>query len=215
MNLNLKKILALALVSCVWMTQASADEAAKKTAPMNTVAVVGQTAPGFSRPDMNGKTVELSKSLGKVIVLEWFNHGCPFVKKHYSSGNMQGLQKKYTAKGVVWFSIVSSACDKEGHETPAEALAAYKEHKSVATDVLIDEDGSVGKLYGAKTTPHMIVIDRKGRVAYSGAIDDHPSTDAEDIATSKNYVSAALDEIMADKPVSVSSTKGYGCSVKY
>lgn len=178
-------------------------------------AEIGKAAPQFSLNDTKGKTVDLSKLAGKVVVLEWFNHGCPFVKKHYDSNNMQTLQKDYTGKGVVWLSICSSAKGKQGNATAQKHDEDAKAAKASATHILIDEDGKVGKLYGAKTTPHMFVIDKKGVLVYAGAIDDKPGTDVEEIKGAKNYVKAALDEVLKNKPVSVASTKAYGCSVKY
>ncbi len=148
-------------------------------------------------------------------MLEWINHGCPFVKKHYGSGNMQKLQKEYTAKGVVWLSVASSAPGKEGYMKADAWNKAIVDKKSVATAVLLDPDGVVGRAYGAKTTPHMFVIDAQGNVAYKGAIDDRPSTDTADVPGAKNYVRAALDSVLAGKPVETASTTPYGCGVKY
>lgn len=174
----------------------------------------GQPAPEFSLQDINGKPVSLGKLRGKYVVLEWINHGCPFVKKHYNSGNMQALQKEFTAKGVVWLSICSSAEGKQGHMKPSAWRKVAKE-KGAATAILLDEWGEVGNLYRAKTTPHMFVIDPTGLVIYQGAIDDTPSTDPADVKGAKNYVRLALDEAMEGKPVSNPTTKPYGCGVKY
>ncbi len=174
---------------------------------------LGKPAPDFTLADQSGKPVKLSGAKGKLVVLEWFNEGCPFVKKHYGSGNMQSLQKKYGKKGVVWYSIISSKEGKEGHLTPAEASDRLKKMSSKA--ILLDENGDVGRLYGAKTTPHMFIVDKKGALIYMGGIDDTPSADAADIKTAKNYVASALDEAMAGKPVSTPSSRPYGCSVKY
>jgi peroxiredoxin len=178
-------------------------------------AVLGKAAPDFSLPASDGKTVHLADSRGKVVVLEWYNRRCPFVRKQYGSGNMQRLQQRYTQKGVVWYSICSSAPGKQGYMTAPEAQSdRIKSHvKSTAT--LLDLDGRVGHLYGAKTTPHMFIIDSQGTLVYKGAIDDHPSTDVSDIPQSKNYVSAALDQVLSGKPVSAPYTDSYGCSVKY
>jgi peroxiredoxin len=172
-------------------------------------------APNFSLVDSLGKTYSLSDLKGKFVVLEWLNHGCPFVRKHYSSGNMQKLQSTYTAKGVVWLSIASSAPGKEGFMTAEETNAAIKEKKSQATAVLIDSDGKVGKLYGARTTPHMFIINPESKLIYSGAIDDNSSSRSAAIEGAKNYVAQALDEAMAGKVVAESETEPYGCSVKY
>lgn len=177
----------------------------------------GQPAPEFTLPGLNPKMkeVKLSDLKGKVIVLEWLNHGCPFVRKHYDTGNMQALQKKYTEKNVLWFSIVSSAPGKQGYVDEKGALTEKNDNKSSATDVLLDPTGSVGKLYGAKTTPHMFIIDSKGILAYQGAIDDRADTLKDSVPQAKNYVAKALDEVLADKPVIQGTTKAYGCAVKY
>ena len=176
---------------------------------------VGQPAPEFTLTDSNGQSHKLSDFKGKFVVLEWLNHGCPFVVKHYESGNMQNLQKEYTGKDVVWLSIVSSAPGKQGHMSPEETNKAKAEKGSTATAVLLDEDGTVGKLYDAKVTPELYVINPAGVLVYAGAIDDKKSTDPADVAGAKNYVKQALDEAMAGKPVSEPSTTAYGCSVKY
>lgn len=175
----------------------------------------GQPAPNFSLQDSTGQTRSLADFKGKFVVLEWLNHGCPFVKKHYSSGNMQSLQKEYTGKGVTWLSVVSSAPGKQGHMTPEETNKTKEEKNSAATAILIDEDGTVGKLYGAKVTPEMFVINPEGVLVYAGAIDDKKSTDPADVEGAKNYVKQALDEAMAGKPVSEPGAPAYGCSVKY
>ncbi len=178
-------------------------------------AQVGKAAPEFSLPASNGKSVDLAQYKGKLVVLEWFNHGCPFVKKHYDSGNMQALQKEYTGKGVIWLSICSSAPGKQGFGTAEEHNAELKEFKAAPTAVLMDPDGKVGRMYGAKTTPHMFVIDKKGVLVYAGAIDDHSDPDQASIKISKSFVKEALDEILSGKTVAQASTKSYGCSVKY
>lgn len=177
--------------------------------------VTGEPAPDFTLTDTNGQSHALSAFKGKFVVLEWLNHDCPFVKKHYDGGNMQSLQKEYTAKDVVWLSINSSAEGKEGNYPADKTNALTAEKGAAPTAVLLDGDGTVGKLYGAKTTPHMYVVNPEGVLIYQGAIDSKASADAEDIPTSTNYVKAALDEAMAGKPVSEGSTKSYGCSVKY
>lgn len=175
----------------------------------------GQPAPDFTLTDSNGQSHKLSDFKGKLVVLEWLNHGCPFVKKHYGSGNMQQLQKEFTGKGVVWLSIVSSAPGKQGHMSPEETNKAKEESGSAATAVLIDEDGTVGRLYEAKTTPHMFIVGPEGTLIYSGAIDSVSSPDPADVVGAKNYVKQALEEALAGKPVSEPSTKAYGCGVKY
>lgn len=176
---------------------------------------VGKSAPNFTLTDTYGKSHSLSDFKGKFVVLEWVNFGCPFVVKHYGSNNMQSLQKKYTAKNVVWLSINSSAQGKEGYFTADEVNTKIKEQKGAATHYLLDTDGKVGKMFDAKTTPHMFVIDPSGKLIYAGAIDDKASTDQADVKTAKNYVSQALDEAMAGKEVSTKSVKAYGCKVKY
>lgn len=178
-------------------------------------AMVGQAAPDFTLTDSNGVQHMMSSYRGKVVVLEWINHDCPFVGKHYGSGNMQRLQNTYTRKGVVWFSINSSAPGKQGHFPPERINALTREKGASPTAYLLDTDGRVGRAYGARTTPHMFLIDPSGTLLYAGGIDDKPSTDKADIATAKNYVEAALDEAMARKPVSTSTSPPYGCSVKY
>ncbi|HEX5035974.1 MAG TPA: thioredoxin family protein [bacterium] len=175
----------------------------------------GDAAPDFTLKDSDGKTQTLSSYKGKYVVLEWFNEGCPFVKKHYESGSMQALQKEETGKGVVWLSVISSAEGKQGFSTPEQANAARKKWNIASTATLLDAKGEAGKLYEAKTTPHMFVIDPEGKVVYMGAIDDKPTSDPADVKTAKNYVKAALDEAMAGKPVATVSTTPYGCSVKY
>jgi peroxiredoxin len=198
----------------VFATPSSTSEQAKPVAAQSQ-AVTGKPAPAFTLADSKGKKHSLSDYQGKFVVLEWVNYGCPFVKKHYESQNMQKLQKNYAAKGVIWLSVNSSAPGKQGHLAPDEINQALKEKSAYPTAYLLDLDGSVGRAYGAKTTPHMFVIDKKGVLVYSGAIDDKVSTDVSDVAGAKNFVSSALDEALAGKPISVASTKSYGCSVKY
>lgn len=175
----------------------------------------GTTAPDFSLAAASGKTVKLSDFKGKTVVLEWLNHGCPFVRKHYDSGNMQSLQRTYTGKGVVWLSIISSAEGKQGHVDAKGAAADKVSNKSSATDILLDPTGTVGKTYEAKTTPHMYVINPQGVLVYQGAIDDKASADPADVKSAKNYVAAALDATLSGKAVAIGSTKSYGCGVKY
>lgn len=175
---------------------------------------IGKDAPDFSVNDANGKTQKLSAFKGKYVVLEWYNHDCPFVRKHYDSNNMQTLQKAYGDK-VAWLTVLSSKKGKEGYLTADEAKKNLTTEKASPTAFLLDAEGTMGKAYGAKTTPHMFVIDPKGKVIYMGAIDNKASADAEDIKTSTNYVKAALDEAMANKPVTTASSKPYGCGVKY
>ena len=176
---------------------------------------VGSAAPDFSLADAKGKTHSLSQYKGKYIVLEWFNPECPFVKKHYGSGNMQKLQEEYTGKGVVWLTIDSNAPGSEGNMTPEQAekvTAAWKTHQ---TALLLDPEGKAGRAYGAKNTPNMVVISPEGKIAYEGAIDSKATPNPSDIPSSTNYVKVALDESLAGKPVTTANTKPYGCSVKY
>jgi peroxiredoxin len=181
----------------------------------NDVPPVGSNAPDFSLTDAKGKTHSLSEYKGKYVVLEWFNPECPFVKKHYGSGNMQKLQQEYTGKGVVWLSIDSSAPGTEGNLTPEQAEKKMGEWKTRQTALLLDPEGKAGRAYGAKNTPDMIVINPEGKIVYEGAIDSKATPNPSDIPSSTNYVKVALDESMAGKPVSTAATKPYGCSVKY
>ncbi|HWR15272.1 MAG TPA: thioredoxin family protein [Terriglobales bacterium] len=175
----------------------------------------GDAAPDFTAVDSNGRTHKLSDFKGKYVVLEWTNQGCPYTVKHYASGNMQKLQKEWTGKGVVWLTVLSSAPGQQGHVSAQEENAYLKKQNASPTAALIDEKGTVGKLYGAKTTPHMYIIDPQGKLIYAGAIDNKPTTDQSDVSSAKNYVSAALTEAMSGKPVTTASTSPYGCSVKY
>jgi peroxiredoxin len=184
-------------------------------APAAMAVKVGDTAPDFKGTDSNGKTQTLDQYRGRYVVLEWHNHDCPFTKKHYESGNMQSLQKLWTGKGVVWLTVISSAPGQEGYMTAAEENSYMKKVNAVPTATILDPTGVIGKEYNAKTTPDMFVINPEGKLIYAGAIDDHASTDPEDIKTSKNYVSEALTAAMAGKQVGTAVTRPYGCSVKY
>ena len=176
---------------------------------------VGSAAPDFSIPDAKGQTHSLSQYKGKYVVLEWFNPECPFVKKHYSSGNMQKLQEEYTNKGVTWLTIDSNAPGTEGNITPEEAQKITASWKTHQTALLLDPEGKAGRAYGAKNTPNMVIINPEGKISYEGAIDSKESMNPADIPNSTNYVKAALDESLTGKPVTTSHTKPYGCSVKY
>ncbi len=178
-------------------------------------ARVGEAAPDFTATDSNGRTHHLADYKGKYVVLEWHNQGCPYTKKHYESGNMQRLQKEWTGKGVVWFTVISSAPGTQGYVTASEENDYAKRMHATPSAVLLDPEGNLGHLYAAKTTPHMYIIDPKGTLLYNGAIDDHPTADASDIPASRNYVSAALQEALSGKPVADAATRPYGCSVKY
>ncbi len=175
----------------------------------------GEPAPAFTGKDIKAQSHSLADYKGRFVVLEWHNQGCPYVQKHYKSGNMQKLQREWTGKGVVWLTIISSAPGKQGYVTAAQEDAYLQEQRAVPTSVLLDPDGTIGHLYEAKTTPHMFVIDPKGVLIYEGAIDDKPTADLADVATATNYLSAALSEAMAGKPVTTATSRPYGCSVKY
>jgi peroxiredoxin len=176
---------------------------------------VGSPAPAFTATDSRGQTETLMQYRGKYVVLEWHNQGCPYTRKHYVSGNMQALQKEWTAKGVAWFTVISSAPGEQGYETPVEENAYLAQVHAAPTAVLMDSDAKLARLYSAKTTPQMIVIDPAGKVIYDGAIDNRPTSDPEDVRGAENYVSDALTAAMAGKPVATPFTRPYGCSVKY
>ncbi len=175
----------------------------------------GKPAPPFELTDINGKTQTLAEYKGKIVVLEWTNFGCPFVLKHYESDNMQALQREYTAKGVVWLTLCSSAPGKQGNLEPAQWQEKLTQYKAAVSAMLPDPDGTVGKSYGAKTTPHMFVISADGIVLYNGAIDNQPGTNREIIKEAVNYVRRALDATLAGESVETATTVPYGCSVKY
>jgi len=178
-------------------------------------AQVGSPAPDFHGTDSNGKAQSLDQYRGKFVVLEWHNHDCPYTIKHYQSGNMQSLQKQWTAKGVVWLTVISSAPGEQGYVDAAQENAYLSKSGAKPTAVVLDPTGAIGHLYEAKTTPNMFVIDPSGKLIYAGAIDDHPTTDVSDIGVSKNYVSVALTEAMKGQSVETAYTRPYGCSVKY
>jgi peroxiredoxin len=175
----------------------------------------GEAAPDFTLTDSNGNAHTLSDFKGKHVVLEWTNYECPFVKKHYGSGNMQALQKKYTDQGVVWLTLCSSAKGKQGHYSPEDWNQKLTEAKSSPTAFLIDADGTVGRKYGAKVTPHMFVVNAEGTLIYQGAIDSIKSWKPEDIPQAENFVESALNASMKGEAVATSDTKPYGCGVKY
>ena len=178
-------------------------------------AKLGSPAPDFQLTDSNGKTHKLSDYTGKTVVLEWVNHGCPFVKKHYDSGNMQSTQRAAVDQGVVWLSICSSAPGTQGHESPAGWNKINDAKNVAATAVLVDASGKVGRAYDARTTPHMYVIDARGTLVYAGGIDSIPSSNKSDIAKAENYVLAALADLGAGRPVGTPSSRPYGCNIKY
>jgi peroxiredoxin len=184
-------------------------------APTFAHAQEGKNAPDFTAVDSNGKTHQLSSFKGKTVVLEWTNDGCPYVQKHYGAGNMQALQKAASEAGVVWLSVISSAPGTQGHATGAAANKLTTDRRALPTAVLLDPTGKVGKLYDAKTTPHMYVISPQGKLVYAGAIDDKPTANPADIKGARNYVTEALTAVAAGKAPAVTTTRAYGCSVKY
>lgn len=212
------RLLSFAAVCSMLAVAVHADDEqdmGKKAKDLEAKAKVGEAAPAFKLMDTKGKEHALADFKGKLVVLEWTNYDCPFVKKHYMSKNMQKLQAEYTAKGVVWLSICSSAEGKQGYNEPTKWNELIEKHGAKSSAVLLDVDGKVGHRYGAKTTPHMFVIDKEGVLRYAGAIDDIRSADPDDAAKAKNYVKAALDELMEGKEVTTKNSKPYGCSVKY
>jgi hypothetical protein len=184
-------------------------------AAAGAVAVVGQPAPAFSATDTSGKPVALADFKGRTVVLEWVNPDCPFVRKHYDSANMQGTQKEATGKGMVWLAVNSTRADHPEYKAPAALAGWMKTSGAAATATLMDADGRLGRAYGARTTPHMYVVDASGTLVYAGAIDDKRSANPADVKTATNHVKAALADTLAGKPVRVAATQPYGCSVKY
>ena len=181
----------------------------------HATAAVGQPAPDFTLKDATGKTVKLSDFKGKHVVLEWTNPGCPFVQKHYNSGNMPATQKDATGKGVVWLAINSTEKASRDYLEPAKLVAWKQERKSAPSAILMDEEGTVGKAYGARTTPHMYIVSPQGQLIYAGGIDSIASASQDDIPRAVNYVKAGVAEALAGKPLSASNTRPYGCSIKY
>ena len=177
--------------------------------------IVGSAAPAFSGKDSNGNDISLADFKGKTVVLEWTNHQCPFVRKHYASGNMQGLQKDAVSDGVVWLSIASSPPGYQGHVDGPQANQVLADTKATPTAVVLDHDSAIARIYQARVTPHMYIVDAKGTLVYMGGIDDKPTANPADIPGAKNYVRAALEEIKAGKPVSEATTRAYGCTVHY
>ena len=178
-------------------------------------AVVGQPAPAFSAVDATGKTVSLADYKGKHVVLEWVNPGCPFVQKHYNSGNMPATQKAAVAKGMAWLTISSTATDSGDYKPPAELASWIRGKEGAPTATVMDNDGKIGRAYGARVTPHMYIVDPQGKLIYAGAIDSKSTANPADIATATNYVSQAIGEAASGKPLSQSTTRAYGCSIKY
>jgi len=211
MRLKTAAFASLLFVAAIGCTDPDTAHAASA----NAAVKIGQPAPDFTLPGADGKSHSLASYKGRYVVLEWTNHECPFVKKHYKSGNMQAQQKELTGKGAVWLSIVSSAKGEQGHVDAAQAIALTKQRGAAPTAVLLDPAGDVGRKYDAKTTPHMFIVAPDGKLIYMGGIDSIPSADADDIADATPYVKVALAEAMAGKPVTHASTKPYGCAVKY
>lgn len=176
---------------------------------------IGEAAPEFKGVDYLNQSHSLAKYHGKIIVLEWLNKDCPFVRKHYDVGHMQKLQKKMTAKGVIWLSFISSGSQKEGFMTPEQASQWMATQQSAATGLILDTDGHIGHRYGAKTTPHMFVIDMAGKVAYMGAIDNKATFNPHDILGAQNYVEDAVDALLKGENVKIKTTQPYGCSIKF
>jgi peroxiredoxin len=198
----MKKLLALTILAFA-------------AAGAQATAVVGQAAPNFTATDTSGKTVSLADFKGKHVVLEWVNPSCPYVMKHYGSQNMQGTQKEATAKGVVWLAVNSTAPEHGDYKAPAAMGQWMAGQKAAASATLMDPDGKVGRAYGARTTPHMYIVDPQGKLVYAGGIDNKPTANPADVAAATNHVKVALNEALAGKPVSQGTTRPYGCSVKY
>jgi len=209
-----RTVLAASLVGAAAVA-ALALAGSSGTAQPAAQARIGAPAPAFSLTDSSGKTVALADFKGKTVVLEWTNHECPYVRKHYGGNNMQALQKKWTGQGVVWLTVISSAPGTQGHVSPQEANRLTAERKAAPTAVLFDPKGEVGRAYGASVTPHMYVITTAGTLAYMGGIDDRPTTRPEDLEGAKNFVDLALAEVTQGKPVSVTTARPYGCTIKY
>ena len=183
--------------------------------PASAQVRIGDPAPAFTLTDSNGGAASLADFKGKTVVLEWTNHQCPYVGKHYRGNNMQALQKKWTAQGVVWLSVISSAPGEQGHVSPQQANQLTAERGAAPTAVLFDPTGKVGHAYGARATPHMYVVNSEGALVYMGGIDDQPSARLEDLKIARNFVDEALKEIAQGKRVSASGSRAYGCSIKY
>ena len=175
----------------------------------------GAKAPDFSVVDVDGKTQKLSDFAGTTVILDWPNHECPYVRKHYNSATMQKLQKDMTKDGVVWLTVISSAPGEEGYADPAKAKDLSRTRDAAPSNILLDPKGAMGRAYGAKATPHMYIIDAKSTLVYAGAIDDKPSASTSSLNGAKSYVRQAVSELKAGKPVSEAATRAYGCSIKY
>jgi len=199
----------------ILMTGALCSATLLATGAAMAQAVVGRPAPAITAKDATGKPVALADFKGKYVVLEWTNPECPFVGKHYNSGNMPSTQKQAMAKGVQWLAITTTAEDASGDKTRAELQVWLKSKNASPTAAIVDVDGKIARAYGARTTPHMYVVDPQGTLIYAGAIDSKPTANPADIKTATNYVSQALGEAMSGKAVTRPSTQAYGCAVKY
>jgi peroxiredoxin len=206
---------AIATFAVATVLVAAAPFAGQDALAQSASPTIGEPAPEFTLPDTYGDEHSLADFRGEWVVLEWLNYGCPYVKKHYNSQNMQGLQAEYGDRGVKWLAIVSSAPGKQGYYEPAAMNEMNEKNGQKALAVLLDPTGEVGRMYNAQTTPQMVIIDPAGTLLYNGAIDDKPSSRPASLEGAHNYLAAGLDEAMAGKPVSVPTTKPYGCSVKY
>ncbi len=206
----MKKIITLIIALSVSLFLINAAEINERTGP-----VIGERAPDFSVVDAHGQVHSLSDYEGQYIILEWLNHGCPFVVKHYDGNNMQELQKRYTEKGVVWLSVVSSAPGTQGYMEPDETIQTAEEKGAAPTAILLDSDGTMGRAYDARVTPHMYIINPEGILEYNGAIDDKPTARISDLEGAHNYVVAAMTSLLNDEEVEVRTNTPYGCTVKY
>ena len=202
-------------VRALFSLSVAAMAAVSLASPLAAAQKNGAIAQDFKLTDVNGQTVQLSQFRGKTVILEWHNPGCPFVSKHYGSGNMQATQKAAREQGAIWLTINSGAEGKQGHMTGAEAKALIARQNIQSTDYLLDPKGLVGKAYGARTTPHLYIIDGSGILVYQGGIDDRPTANTADIKDARNHVLAALKEMRSGNKISVAQSRPYGCSVKY
>jgi peroxiredoxin len=215
LQLALMLIAALSIVMTTPLSTAKATSTAEENREETPDSGIGAPAPDFSGVDVDGRTRKLSDFRGKTVVLEWTNHECPFVRKLYDTDTMQNLQKEATSKGIVWLTISSSAEGKQGFTRPEEAKSVMARENSHETARILDSDGMIGKLYGATNTPQMFVINGEGTLVYAGAIDDKPSVSHSTVRDANNYVKAALDDLSAGRAVKISTSKPYGCGIKY
>lgn len=214
-NENLTRRSFLAHTGLATVASSVAGGTLLRARPVWAAAKVGEPAPAFTAAASTGASVSLVDYKGKLVILEWTNHDCPYVRKHYETGNMQSLQKETTAEGAAWLTIISSAPSEQGHVTPSQANELTASRKAAPAFVLLDPKGTVGRLYGATNTPHMYVVDKGGVLIYAGAIDDRPTSRRADVQGANNYVRAALQAVAAGQPVKTPVTRAYGCTVKY